>query len=288
MFEVDEVIAEFLVESHENLDQLDRDLVALEREPGNRDLVASIFRTIHTIKGTCGFLSFGNLENVTHIAENILSQLRNGERSLTPELTSLVLETMDVIRKELASIEATSVESGETYEDLRARLTRTCNEIRPETKQAAPEPPAQEGVTSKPADSSPASAMSTPPPATEVMRVEPEPARSTPPASADDAHPEAAAAAANENEKQAGSKGSIADSTIRVDVGLLDKLMNLVGELVLARNQILQFSSVQEDGTLSATAQRLNLITTQLQEGDRKSTRLNSSHIPLSRMPSSA
>ena len=118
-----EIINEFLVESNENLTRLDIELVELEQRPNDPALLASIFRTIHTIKGTCGFLSFSNLESVTHIAENILSQLRNGDRETTPELTSIILETMDVIRRELACIEATLKESGESYDDLRRRLT---------------------------------------------------------------------------------------------------------------------------------------------------------------------
>ena len=118
-----ELINEFLIESSENLTRLETEIVDLEQRPRDPGLLGSIFRTIHTIKGTCGFLAFSNLEGVTHIAENILSQLRNGERHLTPELTSLILETMDMIRKELASIEATLLESGETYDDLRRKLT---------------------------------------------------------------------------------------------------------------------------------------------------------------------
>ena len=84
MDEIDEIVQEFLVESHENLDQLDRDLVALEREPDSRDLLGSIFRTIHTIKGTSGFLAFGQLEAVTHVGENLLARLRDGKMSMTP------------------------------------------------------------------------------------------------------------------------------------------------------------------------------------------------------------
>ena len=79
MIELDEIVQEFLVESHENLDQLDSDLLALEQEPGSRALLGSIFRTIHTIKGTSGFLAYGHLEAVTHVGENLLSRLRDGE-----------------------------------------------------------------------------------------------------------------------------------------------------------------------------------------------------------------
>ena len=103
-----DVIREFLVESHENLSRLDQEIVELEKHPKDLVLLASIFRTIHTVKGTCGFLAFSTLERITHQAENLLSQLRDGERELNPFLVSLILETVDVIRQVLASIEARS------------------------------------------------------------------------------------------------------------------------------------------------------------------------------------
>ena len=79
-----DVIREFLVESHENLSRLDQELVELEKRPKDASLLASIFRTIHTIKGTCGFLAFSTLERITHQAESLLSQLRDGKRELNP------------------------------------------------------------------------------------------------------------------------------------------------------------------------------------------------------------
>src|SRR6202011_4288143 len=90
-----DIIKEFIIESSENLSRLDREMVELEKRPTDTDLLASIFRTIHTIKGTCGFLGFSVLERITHHAENILSQVRNAERPLTAELVSLILETVD-------------------------------------------------------------------------------------------------------------------------------------------------------------------------------------------------
>jgi len=112
--EIDEIVQEFLVESHENLDQLDRDLVALEREPDSRELLGSIFRTIHTIKGTSGFLAFGNLESVTHVGENLLARLRDGKMSMTPTTTDLLLEMVDRVRDLLTSIEADDGEVNNT------------------------------------------------------------------------------------------------------------------------------------------------------------------------------
>ena len=107
---LDDIVEEFLVESHENLDQLDTDLVALEQEPDSRERLSSIFRTIHTIKGTSGFLAFHRLEEVTHVGENMLSRLRDGALELTPQRTSVLLQMVDTVGSLLASIEATGGE----------------------------------------------------------------------------------------------------------------------------------------------------------------------------------
>jgi two-component system chemotaxis sensor kinase CheA len=113
-----EMIHEFLIESYENLSRLDQDLVELEKHPKDALLLGSIFRTIHTIKGACGFLAFSILEGITHQAESILSQLRDGERELTPALVSLILETVDATRKVLASIEESGTEGSLLFDDL--------------------------------------------------------------------------------------------------------------------------------------------------------------------------
>ena len=100
-----EIVAEFLVESHENLDQLDRDLVELERTPGSRELLSSIFRTIHTIKGTSGFLAFNRLEALTHVGENLLSRLRDGKMVMTTHTAGALLTMVDTVRALLEAIE---------------------------------------------------------------------------------------------------------------------------------------------------------------------------------------
>ena len=96
----DDLVKDFMVESHENLDQLDQDLVALEADPTNPEMLSRIFRTIHTIKGTCGFLGFNKLESVTHVGENLLSQLRDGELPLNDEITTALLSLVDAVRNE--------------------------------------------------------------------------------------------------------------------------------------------------------------------------------------------
>ncbi len=212
-----EVVREFLVESAENLARLDQDMVDLEARPQDTELLARVFRTIHTIKGTCGFFGFSTLECITHKAENLLSQLRDGKRTLDPGLVSLILETVDATRSVLRSIEETGKEGPERFEALEERLRETCEEHRPD------------GDASE-------------------LPVAPQ---------------EAPAAPVTETT----GKPAAAEGNIRVGVVLLDKLMDLVGELVLVRNQILQFTAERDDLLLSGTSQRLNLITSELQEG---------------------
>src|SRR5258708_1256083 len=119
----DEIVGEFLLESNENLDRLDRELVSLEKDPGNRETLSSIFRTIHTIKGTCGFLAFGKLESVAHAGESLLSLLRDGAIGLTPERTTALLSLVDAVRHMLGSIETSGNEGerndGELVETLK-------------------------------------------------------------------------------------------------------------------------------------------------------------------------
>ncbi|MEL6111101.1 MAG: Hpt domain-containing protein, partial [Planctomycetota bacterium] len=119
---LDEIVEEFLVESYESLDQLDSDLVALEETPEDLDRLASIFRTVHTIKGTSGFLALPKLERVAHVGENLLVPLRDGDLKLTEDIASGLLGMVDAIRDMLGSLEKGGDEGGEDYEPLVARL----------------------------------------------------------------------------------------------------------------------------------------------------------------------
>lgn len=107
MTESDDLIREFLIESHEGLDRLDQDLVDLEKAPRNRETLGSVFRAIHTIKGTCGFLGFTKLEGVSHVGESLLSCLRDGDTVLDAPITTALFGMVDAIREILASIERT-------------------------------------------------------------------------------------------------------------------------------------------------------------------------------------
>jgi two-component system, chemotaxis family, sensor kinase CheA len=120
----DDVLHEFLVESHENLDRLDRELVDLERDPDAQATLASIFRTIHTIKGTCGFFGFEKLGELTHAGESLLSKMRDGELRIDDQIASALLQLVDAVREMLASIESSHDEGEGDYSALTTRLSQ--------------------------------------------------------------------------------------------------------------------------------------------------------------------
>jgi two-component system, chemotaxis family, sensor kinase CheA len=255
---VDEIVGEFLVESYEALDQLDQDLVTLETS-ATPDTLASIFRTLHTIKGTCGFLGFGHLEVVAHAAENLLSLLRDGEIGITPDITTALLSTVDAVREMLATIERTGVDGDSSYPELVAELELLQDpEISPKPKPPRVGDLLIEKAGVRPEDVELAiseQALGDTRPIGEILV---------------DHGVVGADEVAAALDTQSGQRSVAADATIRVDVRLLDDLMNLVGELVLARNQIVQLATGdddRDDSHLTVPAQRLNHITTELQEG---------------------
>ena len=143
----DDIVREFLAESHENLDRLDREVVELEKSPSDSAILASIFRTIHTIKGTSGFLAFDKLGAVTHVGENLLARLRDGQLLLNPERTTALLALVDVVRQMLAEIQTTETDGSAEHPELVANLTRLQQPEttpvaepapHPDSKQAAP------------------------------------------------------------------------------------------------------------------------------------------------------
>lgn len=123
MDEQEEILRDFLVECGEGLGRLDQEFVALEKDPTNASLLPSIFRTIHTIKGTCGFLGLPKLEGVAHRSEDILSKMRDRKMAVTPEGITLLLEAVDAIKEILAHIASTGKEPEKDYEPIRQKLT---------------------------------------------------------------------------------------------------------------------------------------------------------------------
>jgi len=290
---MDEIVKDFLIESGENLDRLDQELVKLESDPSSKELLAGIFRTIHTIKGSCGFLGFKRLERVAHAGESLLSRLRDGELKLNAEITSGLLAMVDSVRSMLGKIRETEQDGEDEYPVLIARL----GELQGKEK-AAKAAEAQGNPPAIQKESAPLQAASS---AEDVA------ARGEKAASDEGPdptkiggvllerghiRPEDLASALEAQELGRRKIGEIlvaqgaarpedvlaaqravqarnpeaAVETIRVGVNLLDRLMNLVGELVLARNQLLQFSNSTQDAGFQAVSQRMNLIATELQE----------------------
>jgi two-component system chemotaxis sensor kinase CheA len=296
-----EIIGEFLMESHENLDQIDRDLVSLEQETDSRNLISRIFRAIHTIKGTSGFLAFSRLETLAHAGESLLSKLRDGVMPVTPQTITVLLATIDGVRALLTTIEETGNEGEVDVEPIIAQVHAQMSV----GEAAAPPPPPPEAPLETPAEQ-PVSLEETTP-----VRAAPDPVENqrkplgemlveSGAAQAGDIgsalqqqiegderklgtilleEGKAAPAAVSEALQAQTPKRSIADSAIRVDVDLLDALMNLVGELVLARNQLVRGVMEIGDATLVRSAQRLGMITSELQEGIMKTRMQPIEHI---------
>jgi two-component system chemotaxis sensor kinase CheA len=282
--EDDEIMREFLIESRENLLGLDRDFVALEQNPRDHALLSRIFRCVHTIKGTSGFLNLPSLEKLTHVGETQLSRLRDGEILLDTQATSALLAMVDGVRRVLTSLETLGTEGSEDFSPIIAELAkigqkqhrlsaapspatvvaktppRVSVPAAPEVAAPVVTPPITAELSAAPAAASAPSNVPTPsvyPAKVERLAVR----QATRPAAP------AVAAAPSPGEQDAGRAASVAETAIRVDVALLDRVMNLVGELVLARNQILQYGAKSNDPGLVNASQRLNLLTTELQAG---------------------
>src|SRR5512139_2535410 len=119
---MDDLLSEFLTETSENLAVLDVELVKLEQNPNDAELLGNIFRLVHTVKGTCGFLGLPRLESVAHAGENVLGKVRDGELEVTAEAVSLILECLDRIRSIMGDLEASGSEPQGDDSDLIKRL----------------------------------------------------------------------------------------------------------------------------------------------------------------------
>lgn len=322
MDEMDEVIGEFLIECAESLEVLDRGFVELESNPSSPEILASIFRTVHTIKGTAGFLGFDKLGALTHVGENLLSRLRDGELSLTVAMTDALLAMVDAIRDMTDSVAANGTDGDEDFAELVVLLDAFSRadqselddlmgaddavatdeveldeidsvEVEPDEVDAAEAETLEVAVDTveeyltdeeleQAVDMPDAFEASDEHEIEFAPEPEPEPVVETTDAKIERTEDTVAArrkteqptngdapSAVKEEETAAAAAptaSATVESSIRVDVKLLDRLMNLVGELVLARNQILLHTEQAEDAGLFTTSQQLNLITTELQE----------------------
>jgi two-component system chemotaxis sensor kinase CheA len=265
---MDDLLSEFLTETAEGLGTLDVELVRLEQNPNDPALLGNIFRIVHTIKGTCGFLSLPRLESVAHASENVLGRIRDGQLAVTPIAISLILSSLDRIKMLLAALEATEAEPDGHDADLIEQLNAFAEGRLTGTE--SPPPP----VVTAPPQTAPK--VEAPPPA----RIEPSPAvpapiakiEASPPAvlhkeEASSVPARAQAVAATPLEATEVKESALAASNIRVNVDLLENLMTMVSELVLTRNQLMQILRSQKDSEFAASLQRLSHVTTELQEG---------------------
>jgi len=265
---MDEIIRDFLIESHEGLDQLDKDLLSLEQDPTDSETLKRVFRTIHTVKGTCGFFGFSKLESIAHVGESLLVQLRDKKLLLNPEIATWLLAMVDAFREILSKIEAEQTEGDVDYTTLIGQLNRL---QRNEESGAGLKPAEASTPADLPLDNLGGIFIRKGQATLEEVEAAARQQQTGDPRRLGEILVEQGAVKPQEVvaalKEQAETRPAVTESNIRVDVRLLDQLMNLVGELVQARNQVLQYTVTQQDSSFAATSQRLSLITTELQEG---------------------
>ncbi|WP_406854598.1 chemotaxis protein CheW [Alsobacter sp. KACC 23698] len=253
---MDDVLREFLTETLETVENVDRQLVQFEREPNNATMLAHIFRLVHTIKGTCGFLGLPRLEALSHAAESLISRFRDGA-PVTTEAVTLILGTIDRIKMILRVLEESQSEPEGADTDLIERLTARAEEPAPPTAFApAPSPP------------------SAPAPAPLVLDELDDAGEIAPVPAAPQRRDEAEAPIQRQRSpgaiKQAGPRvaqgGPATAQSIRVGLDTLEGLMTMVSELVLTRNQLVELARHDENSDYKAPLQRLSSVTAELQE----------------------
>ncbi|MEQ9472781.1 MAG: hybrid sensor histidine kinase/response regulator [Roseitalea porphyridii] len=296
---MDDLLSEFLTETSESLAVLDVELVKLEQDPNDQAILSNIFRLVHTIKGTCGFLGLPRLEAVAHAGENVLGKFRDGELEVTPAAVTLILECLDQIKDILSVLESTEAEPEGQDTDLIARLNDMADGKLHAAAAVEDTAPAVEEVAEASAGGPVTSDLGFPVAAELLDEVEAAQAAGKQAASEEQIAAEMAAEAAREKaasapkpaaaaqppvkkaqppavskDKAPANSGddtpkdsSVAAQSIRVNVDLLENLMTLVSELVLTRNQLLQMVRNRDDSEFAVPLQRLSHITTDLQEG---------------------
>ena len=270
---MDDLVSEFLSETNESLSELDTQLVTLEQNPEDESIIGSIFRVMHTIKGTCGFLGLGRLESVAHAGEDVLDNIRSGKLKISAEKISIILEAIDRIKGIISSMEETGAEPAGDDTDLIKRLKKCA-----EGEGAAASAPASAPKSSTeeleqlstgeaPAkDSMDLQALfdAAPGPGEEGAVATPAATETISEEIREDAIDQGLKTA---QEKSGGVKAAqAAAQNIRVNLSLLENLMQMASELVLTRNQLVQINRNQTNSNFTAPLQRLSNITTEIQE----------------------
>ncbi len=229
---MDELLTEFLLEAHEGLGSLDRQLLDLERDPYNKDIINTIFRVVHTIKGTCGFLGLKRLEAVSHVTESVLGRLREGRLAVNSMVIGTLFAAVDRLNAIVRAI-GEGVDDPFPHEDEAViKALNTCL-----SSSDVPEISEENQATQKNDEQS-------------TVTLEP--------------------AGVDHNKTLTFQDRDTAPSQkqqfIRVNLKVLDNLMTLISELVLTRNQLLQIMQSSADSYYNIPLSRLSYITTELQE----------------------
>ncbi|MBN8533805.1 MAG: chemotaxis protein CheW [Rhizobiales bacterium] len=287
---MDDLLRDFVVETSEHLETVDAELVKFERDPNNSATLALIFRLVHTIKGTCGFLGLPRLERLAHAAEDVISQFRDGKPVTGPAVT-MILKTIDRIKGIVFELEQTGTEPEGGDDDLIEVLKALARDEVPVgiASPAAPALPTKSSSPPIPVDTTGSLAfqvLERPLKDDEVTLDDlerafreapgPDPVEFADPPKKEAPAPVAASAAPassrmespiqEQGETEAGAN-SVAKQTVRVAVGTLDRLMTMVSELVLTRNQLLEIARQRDDSEFKTPLQRLSHITAELQDG---------------------
>jgi two-component system chemotaxis sensor kinase CheA len=256
---MDDLLREFLTETNESLDVVDVELVRFEQEPNNASILANIFRLVHTIKGTCGFLGLPRLEALTHAAETLMGKFREG-MPVTGEAVTLILFTIDRIKEILDELEKHHKEPAGSDIDLIGQLHGMLGQ-----GERTRVPPAPAGALAMQQLERPLRPGEVPLDELErVFRETPGPVPEVPKYTAS---AKSAPSEKNGKDDEASAEAKVATQSIRVNVDTLEQLMTMVSELVLTRNQLLEMVRQHEDSEFKVPLQRLSTVTAELQEG---------------------
>jgi two-component system, chemotaxis family, sensor kinase CheA len=255
---MDELLRDFLTETNESIDKVDVELVRFEQHPNDTAILNNVFRLVHTIKGTCGFLNLPRLEALTHAAEATMSKFRDGAH-VTEEAVTLILASIDRVKMLLDQLERNQAEPAGDDQDLIEALSRLGAATAPAPKEPAPTEDAIEKLE-RAFRTTPAPRFRTAPAAPLAVA-----AKELDPPERLDPHVDVAEDVDRRDEGR--PEGRIASHSIRVNVGTLEHLMTMVSELVLTRNQLLDIGRRHADSEFKAPLQRLSNVTAELQEG---------------------
>jgi two-component system chemotaxis sensor kinase CheA len=252
---MEDLLQEFLTETNESLDVVDNELVRFEQEPNNAEILGRIFRLVHTIKGTCGFIGLPRLEALAHAAETVMGKFRDGA-PVTAEAVSLVLVTIDRLKSILAELEATQAEPTGTDGDLIVQLEQMALDG------GAPQAAAEELTIG----------TLTPQVLERPLRPGEVSLDDLERAFRDTAGPDDKKADKRGDDRRTGERRHPdtlpnGNQTLRVSVDTVERLMTMVSELVLTRNQLLEIVRRHSESEFKVPLQRLSNVTAELQEG---------------------